>query len=296
MTGGSLTVDTLTDRAGQRRGIRLVRRDVVGWVGGHRAVRRHDRRTGWTYTGSLSVAGGSLNLGTYDLGLDGAGSAGVAQMSDGSVYAANFRLGIGGSASVSQQGGYFSVDQSAWMGVNTGSSGTYTINGGSLSVGGDLNGGQGASTVVVDGGTLSVGGALMAKALVFNDGGWYAGSVQATSVVLGRDADADAAYDMSGSSFYATTETLGQSGAGTFTQYDGTHEACIVLGQEALSSGTYAIYGGSLTANDLQVGLRARGAEHRRQDQQRNGPRRVVLRHNGHLTADPGSQIHLRAP
>ena len=112
----------------------------------------------------------------------------------------NLFVGLDSTGTFTQTGGAISVSSSLNLGFNTGSSGTYSLSGGSLA----------ASLLAV--GCSSSG--------TFNQS---AGTITAINgVVLGQSGAGNGTYILSGGSLYASYITDGNFASGTFTQTGGT--------------------------------------------------------------------------
>ena len=143
-----------------------------------------------------------------------------------------------GSGLFNQIAGTNSTTGGLMLGPNAGSSGTYNLSGGSL--------------------TVSGGGELVGD----TDTGQFnqtAGTNSATSYLsLGTNASGSGSYTLGGGllTVGGLGEYVGDNGYGTFTQTAGTNSANggLTVGNNYTSSGTYTLSGGLLTAQNEYVG------------------------------------------
>jgi hypothetical protein len=193
-----------------------------------------------------------------------------------SINYTNEYIGYSGTGSVTQTGGTNQVTNDLYLGNNTGSSGVYTLSGGSsyASVGGsEYIGYSGTGDFTQSGGTHYVANNLY---IGRNNGssGAYTQSGGTTSVdkylVVGRFAGSRGVYDLSGGSLSVGAggtgyyEYIGYSGTGDFTQSGGTHQVAndLYLGLNTGGSGAYNLSGGSslLKAQSEYIGYSGTGA------------------------------------
>ncbi len=246
--------------------------------------------------GNFTLSGGSLYLGMNP------GSTGEYNMTGGTLSTGTTVVGNGGDGYFIQEGGSHTVSGDLYMGYEAGSygdyylngdssvllqvggneligwggSGSFTQDGGTHNVSGDLNLGQSDGTVGyfdLNGGDLAVGGSLN----IGHDGlGTFTQTGGTNTVgfnlVLGNNSTGNGFYYLNGGSLSATYVYVGLNGIGMFTQTGGSHAVSgyLTLGQEANSttkySGTYNLSGtGSLTVGtndvngDLTIGYRGNG-------------------------------------
>jgi T5SS/PEP-CTERM-associated repeat protein len=181
----------------------------------------------WEKSGTYSLVDGDLTVGrdTY-VGLRGFGD--YNQSGGTSTTVGNFHLG--GAISPGDGGG----------------TGTATITGGALSVGGDLLvGHDGTGTLQQFGGTVTVAGSL----------------------IVGEWAGATGTVTVSDGTLNTTRLTVGERGNGSFTQSGGMVRADYVqvLGREAEADkhASYSLSGGGLQSGWLSVGNGVNSAEAR---------------------------------
>ncbi|MHB8258289.1 MAG: hypothetical protein ACYDE0_13800, partial [Acidiferrobacterales bacterium] len=190
-------------------------------------------QSGGTNTVSQGLALGWLSgsSGTYTL-------SGTGSLSAGWEY-----IGNSGTGTFTQTGGTNTTTGTGnlFLGASSGGTGSYTLSGGTLTVGGNIVGGSGTSSFTIDGGTLNVGGGN--------------GSINVGTFTVG-DSGGAGNYALSGGSLTVSTEYVGNSGTGTFTQSGGTDTTGnLYLGFDYGGSGNYALSGtGSLSASYEYVG------------------------------------------
>jgi len=202
--------------------------------------------------GNLYVRAYSGGSGTYNLSGTGSltssfqyfgntGGTNSFNQSGGSNTVFLEYLGYTGPATYLQTGGTHTVTGVLDMANQAGGAGTYDLRGGSLNVSaGGITDGAGTSTLNVDGGTLSVGGGN--------------GSIAVDNLVLGSALGFSGSHTLSGTgSIAAGNATIGDSGAGNFTQTGGTNTiaAILAIAANAGSSGTYSLQGGALSAGSI---------------------------------------------
>jgi autotransporter-associated beta strand protein len=116
-------------------------------------------------TGSFAQSGGTNNVvGSLYVGGFNTSDSGTYSLSEsGYLSSTSEYLGYGGTGSVTQSGGTNNVSSTLYVGYgpSTSSSGTYSLNGGLLSVQ-RVNGGSGAGTFNFNGGTLQASGGTSA--------------------------------------------------------------------------------------------------------------------------------------
>jgi autotransporter-associated beta strand protein len=196
-------------------------------------------------TNSVDSVSSALYLG-YNPGGSGAytligGSLGLSSTAGG-LFA-----GYNGTGSFTQSAGTTTVAGSLSLGTNFGSSGSYSLSGGSLGLSPSAAlyvGNSGTGTFTQSGGTVAVGTAASAG-----------------NVYLGHNAGSNGTYYLNGGSLTLASTAgvlyLGSSGTGTLSQSGGinTVSGSLDLGYYAGSSGTYNLSNtGVLSAASLYLG------------------------------------------
>jgi autotransporter-associated beta strand protein len=236
---------------------------------------------GYAGCGTFTQTGGTQSVGSLNLGQN-PGSSGSYALSDGQLLAANEVVGGDGTGTFSQTGG-----SNAAGGLSIGTSGTYTLTGGTLVVGGQISG---PGPLVVNGGCWSVG--QISAPLVFASDPTvnfasaltsdnqlsnltYVGqsgtaslaqcgnSEWADTIYFGFNAGASGSYSLADGYLNTSNEYLGYSGTGAFTQTGGVHTAAsnLYLGYNPGGSGTYSLAGsGLLQAQNGYVGYSGTGS------------------------------------
>lgn len=181
--------------------------------------------------GTLTLAGVSMNVDTFNLGHAAGSNGSFVLAASRTLTAANVTVGVSGIGNFTQSGGTHTLSNALTLGASSGSSGTYTLNGGTLSALYIANG-AGTGTLNINGGTLSVFGGN--------------GTIDVDTLVVG--ASAAGTHTQTGGSVTAAHETIGASAAGTFTQSGGGHTviSTLTLGADSGSTGTYNLNGGNL--------------------------------------------------
>ena len=213
----------------------------------------------FTQSGGGHTVPGFLFLGTY-------GGTGTYSLSTGSLLASYEYIGTAGTGTFTQSGGSHTVDDGSgngalWVGTQ-GGSGTYNLNGGSLTVNGDIC--IGASTAT---GTFSQSGGslLVSGGESIGDGGsgsfdQSGGANNAGGLAVGTDLVTGNAgtgtYNLSAGSLQVgyMGENIGYgNGSGTFTQSGGSH---VITGEMYLGNnngtGTYNLSNGSLSLSGVE--------------------------------------------
>lgn len=197
--------------------------------------------------GSLTVSGGSIDVGDLYLGHDVGSNgthilSGVDQISTDREY-----VGYSGTGVFTQTGGVHTIGNDLSIGVNTGSNGTYKLSNGTLDVTGNITSGDGTSTLIIDGGTMTASG----------------GSIDVGNLYLGHDVGSNSTHQLSSGQLSADWEVIGRYGTGDFTQTGGTHTvgSVLALGYEPGSNGTYDLSGtGQLSTNSEYIGENGTGS------------------------------------
>lgn len=201
----------------------------------------YNQNAGTNMMSYLYLGYNSGSNGTYNLNNTGSLSAGYEY------------VGYAGTGIFNQSGGTNTLSGDLHLGVGSyiGSSGTYNLNAGSLSVGGNIVG-IGTSTFNIGNGTLTVGGGN--------------GSINVGNFVLDSIAGSNVNYTLTSTGLYQgvnkvagtlTTGNLviGKDGTGTFTQTSGANmtTGTVTLAANTGSSGTYNLIGGALHAANITV-------------------------------------------
>jgi hypothetical protein len=196
----------------------------------------------------------------------------------GSLMATNETIGSFGIGTFVQSGGTNTVASTLALGQQTGASGSYTLSGGTLSVGTQIAGSLGTSvgggTLTINGGTLSVGGGNGSISLTFfnvgdaGKSGSYTQSGGSTVVsnslnIGGVNGAGTGNYTLSGGSLNAgnASEIVGSYGTGTFTQtgYSNNTVGSLLVGYVPGGNGTYLLSGGSLNGQYEEIGIMGTG-------------------------------------
>jgi hypothetical protein len=227
---------------------------TLGGAYGQSAGTFHVGGTGGLYLGLASGVSGSASL----------FGSGILQVT------ANEYVGYGGLGAFAQSAGSNSASQ-LLLGNLPGSSGTYTLSGGTLTVGQEYPGIGGPGTFIQTGGShvtgfLRIGqagagsysmtnGTLLNTAEVsvgYSGVGTFTqsgGTVSGGAWFIGDFGGGSGTYTLSNGVFNNQSVAVGWDGRGTFTQNGGTHTTGgLYLGQDG-GSGTYTLSGGSLLVN-----------------------------------------------
>lgn len=167
------------------------------------------------------------------------GESGTLELNSGDLSLQGFRVGMGGTGTVTQVGGTFDFNATGRIGNDAGSTGTYNLSGtGSLQSSGAwlVVGYHGTGTFNQSGGTLSGPNRLY----------------------IGEDTDSLGTYTLSGGILEIGAEHIGvySGGSGTFTHTAGTHTVYsdLYIGDGGGSQGSYTLSGtGELTTTDEYV-------------------------------------------
>jgi fibronectin-binding autotransporter adhesin len=226
-----------TGRVNLRSGV-LTINDMVSNVSGASALTAAALIVASSGAGSFSQSGGSITLSDLYLGYSAAGSGAYSLSGSGRLSAPYEYTGYYGAGSFTQSGGTNSVSGQLVLAEFAGSSGTYNLNGGLLTLSyGGLTQGAGSASFNFGGGTL---GATIpwTSAMNLNVTASGAATVDTTGGNIAL------AGNLTGSG------TLNKAGAGTLT-LSGTNSA---LGALNVSFGTLQIVAGSLTATSEYAG------------------------------------------
>jgi hypothetical protein len=202
--------------------------------------------SGNAYIGVNGTLGGTFNqsAGTFHVGGTGglyfgyaAGVSGSASLLGTGILQVtnNEYVGYGGLGAFAQSAGSNSASQ-LLLGNLPGSSGTFTLSGGTLTIGQEFPGVGGPGTFIQSGGSHVTGFLRIGQA--------GAGS-----------------YSMTNGTLINTAEvSVGYSGVGTFTQSGGTVSGgAWFIGDFGGGSGTYTLSNGVLTTQSIAVGWDGRG-------------------------------------
>ncbi len=212
----------------------------------------------------LLLGNGTASTGTYNLS------------NTGNLYVNVYEtIGWVGSGQFNQSGGTNTVGTSGSgefrLGENFGSSGTYALGSGSLTVNGRAwIGGGGTGSFTQSGGTHSVSGNEYigdggAGSVIQSGGSHTIGAASANSELhLGESFGSNGSYNLSGTGSLNVNgiEKIGVSGTGTFTQTGGTHSVSynagipevLFIGYQGGSSGSYDLSGtGNLTVMGFET-------------------------------------------
>jgi autotransporter-associated beta strand protein len=189
--------------------------------------------------GTNTVGSGGLLYVGLNAGVSGAYVLSGSGLLVAAPYSCEF-VGTNGSGTFTQSGGTNSITGFLELGVNSGGSGTYSLNSGlvSAAAGDEFVGNSGSGTFTQSGGTNNMAGSLL---------------------FLGYNAGSSGAYNLKGGVLTAEFAYVGYSGSGVFTQSGGTNTigSTFQIGATAGSSGTYNLDGGVLVVPSLVEGSTA---------------------------------------
>jgi autotransporter-associated beta strand protein len=195
----------------------------------------------------LDMAADPAAIGTYNLS-----GVGTVLAVTGDDYVGDIGLAVASQGS----GVTHTVSGSANIGYATGSRGVYNLNGGTYSVGGDLDiGGQGigtAATFNVTGGSVTVTGT---EGIGCNTGNatltQSAGTNTAGQLAVGGSASWGGVVILSGGTLNGgVVENIGSSGSAIFSQTGGTHNTSeMFLTANVGATSTYMLSAGTLNVN-----------------------------------------------
>ena len=236
--------------------------------------------------GSFTQSGGTNSVsssGVLFLGNTVSSSGAYTLSGNGLLSVQSEAIGYNGTGSFTQSGGVHTVANGPYLGYNAGSSGSYSMSGGSLFATGGIEcvGYSGSGSFTQSGGThtaanyLSIGtnpgdsGSynLSASGLLSTadecDGFFGTGNftqtggtnMAANELDLGCGTAGNGTYWLSAGLVSSPGERIGWSGTGTFTQSGGTHtvstEMDLALGLSG--SGTYHLSGSGLLSTQLEI-------------------------------------------
>jgi autotransporter-associated beta strand protein len=201
-----------------------------------------------------AVSGGSINL-NNGLVLSGTGMVSlgsgtlttdnsVSTVSGGSLSAACVYVGVSGTGTLSQSGGTNTVAYGSFSDFNTaltlgysaGSSGSYSLSGGSLSAQNECVGNLGTGSFTQSGGTNTIFNSYWLPSLIL---GYYLGS--------------NGTYNLTAGSLSAAYDDVGWGGTGTFTQSGGTNTISGTIYVGDMNSGTYSLSSSGLLSAATEV-------------------------------------------
>ncbi len=173
-------------------------------------------------------------------------NTGTIQMSGGRLTANNEYLGNGGAGTFNQSGGTNNFNNNIYLGYSSSSSGNYSLSG------------SGVLSAIV--GSVHVGYSGIGN---FNQSG---AKSSINALYLGENAGSSGSYALGGSGVLnASTEYLGYTGSGAFTQSGGTNaitsSGFLYLGENAGGTGSYTLNGpGVLSASIEYLGYSGTGS------------------------------------
>ncbi|MFH1550534.1 MAG: PEP-CTERM sorting domain-containing protein [Planctomycetota bacterium] len=194
------------------------------------------------FRGGLTISdGGTLDSSNYDFTVDN-GATAIIAASGGELSALDEYLGRSGAGEFYQEGGTHAVGEMLCLGFDSGSSGTYNLSAGELSVGSsEIIGYGGTGEFSQTGGTHTVSGTLQ----------------------VGCDSSSSGTYNLSaGELSVGDDEHIGAYGTGEFNQTGGTHTVndTLHLGLIGDSSGIYNLSVGELSVGSSEyIGLYGTG-------------------------------------
>jgi autotransporter-associated beta strand protein len=217
-------------------------------------------------TGRFNMSAGTVTTGGWNF--CGRGSTGFMNIDGGSLTnTGRFYFGENGNGTAVQTGGTVSSASEVWIGQGATGVGSYSISGGTMSVGGwfaiGREGGQGtlnisgSGTVVKNGGDATIVGsdAVGGTGTITQTGGTL--TVNGGELRIGAFSGAAGTWNMSaGSATLAATVKVGDTGAGTLNLSGGSIVANggVRVGETGSGAGTLGLNGGSLTTNKLSGG------------------------------------------
>jgi hypothetical protein len=196
---------------------------------------------GHVSTGTLNQNGGSVtNLDGLYVGYN-SGSTGVYNMVNGYMTAgAGIYLGVNGQGTINQNGGTLNSTFGIVVAEQAGSRGAYNLTNATLVAADFLVGYRGIGSVYQSGGRVTNFNAGLSLGIFSGSSGTY---------TLG-----------SGSLLVANNGiSVGDSGTGVFNNQGGTNLAGTVAVGVGSGSGTYFLFGGTLAAGQMTVGLSGNG-------------------------------------
>jgi hypothetical protein len=198
---------------------------------------------GVSRTINYDYSGPAVALNSFSIDLTGGTGAATNALSiqaNDLTVTTDEQIGVIGSGTVTQMAGINTINGSAILGSQKGSTGVYNLSGtgtvtgnGNIVVGGGVSG---TGTMNQSGGTVSMTNTGIGETLVL--GGEAASNGSGT-------------YDLSGGSLTSYSEDIGARGAGTFTQTGGTNTVsstslqyvALAVGSRGANPGTYTLSG-----------------------------------------------------
>ena len=163
-------------------------------------------------------------------------NGGTAQIAS-SASARELDLGVNSSGNAQLLSGSLTLATGMMIGGASGSSGTFTLSGGSFSAPTVYVGQGGNGTFTHNGGTAAI----------------------ANSLNLGSAIGSHGEYNLQSGALQAPTQIIGNNGTGVFNQNGGTNNVSTLLSIGNVNGlGTYNIGGGALNAKDITVGSSGR--------------------------------------
>jgi autotransporter-associated beta strand protein len=204
---------------------------------------------------------------TLYVGKSGVGKSGAIQMTGGDIQTANdIYVGYSGIGTFNQSAGTATTPLGIYVGLLSGSSGTYNLSEtGQVSTGTLSLGylGTGTGTFNQSGGTVT---ALVEGVGVLGNGTYNQseGTNSILELEIGEIALSNGSYILSGGQLDCNMrlgqEFIGSEGTGTFTHSAGTNSAATMyLGAQSGSSGYYNLTGGIVNINDVNIGSSGSG-------------------------------------
>lgn len=201
--------------------------------------------------GTFSHSGGSHNvLGTLTVGKNTASTGKYTLDSTGQLTADAMVIGQSGTGLVAQASGSASISGAGGLviGSNAGALGSYSLDGGTLTV-------DGPEYVALS----AIGNSNQAGGMFSQSSGVH----RVGSLSTGHNAGAVGSMSLTGGTFVSSgAESIGRSGIGNFLQTGGSNASAgdIIIGANAGSSGTYGLSGGFASAPNIYVGGNSSGA------------------------------------
>ena len=196
----------------------------------------HDEIIGKSGTGTFEQSA-STNTITATLSVGSVvNSTGSYTLSGGTLTASQELVGDHGAGSVTHSAGSNVLTTgSLILGNSAGGSGTYNLSGTGAVTGDVVVGATGTGVVNQTGGTLTT--------IVNNN----------QTLEVGQNSTGNGMYTLSGGTLQSHLEYIGHSGAGTFSQSNGSNIAtALYIGYDLGSSGAYTLSGGELSADGAE--------------------------------------------
>jgi RNA polymerase sigma factor (sigma-70 family) len=201
----------------------------------------------------------------FNIGAGGGGGSGKPELyvlpANTTLHSNNQTIGDTGSAIFRQLGGANAVTGTLTLGKQKGSSGTYQLNGGTLTANDEIIGGQGSGAFLQSGGVNVATNSIIVGN---NDEGAYTQSNGLTYVLnadasvdpsqdtgglhLGEGSNGKGSYLLAGGTLAADPQLIGVNGSGSFTQTGGSNTTgAVAVAINPGSTGVYKMIGGKLT-------------------------------------------------